>query len=199
MSGLEVLATTGLVAAYGGTMYGYYKFLSWLEGPRRCEIQPGVSSCVSDDSHFYSGLLNRGILDEDVMQEMGLDIWVLKYMEPKNRERYVDAKLSISIAKRKKIPTQISCEKKFDSFGASGKGYVTAAQSCQVACVLKTCSEDDGAKSLNVSEDSKEEESTEEDLLKADLGKVELSDLNIRSTSLFYAETENLDPHTTHC
>ena len=196
MSGLEVLAATGLVAAYGGTMYGYYKFLCWLEGPRRREIHPGVSSCVSDDSHFYSGLLNGGILDEEVMQEMDLDVSVLKYMEPEDRERYVDAKLrSISIAKRKKIPRQIFCENKLDS----GKGDVTAVQSCQVDCELKACSEDDGAKAWNVSEDSKEEESTEEDLLKADLGKVELSDLNIRSARLFYAETENLDPHTTHC
>ena len=102
---MELGAAAAIVGIYGGAMYGYYKFLCWLEGPRRRVIQPGEhQTCIEPSFFDTSSLVNGNYTDEELLKELDLDLSILKHMEPDDRMKFVDAKLKgISIAKRKKL------------------------------------------------------------------------------------------------
>ena len=93
---MELGAAAAIVGIYGGAMYSYYRFLVWLEGPKRRSVGNVVprNGYSSDDELFGPTYqYSKQVRDEKFLDEYDLDLPSLKHMDPEDKMRYVDAKL----------------------------------------------------------------------------------------------------------
>jgi len=206
------VAAAGIVGVYGGALYSYYKFLCWLEGPRRRTMRTTDGSMLDEDllNDMSSLVSGSQVTDDELMRELDLDMTMLKHMEPEDRMKFIDAKLkSITIAKRKKI---FKCLKKQpDSNGSTScelralsrhdlmnKFTIDNSDSDSESDENKITSGSSGCSSSTVSSCD-----TSTSLQDGDLGKmvVETSAMNVRTASLLFSQTheEPVDSNIRNC